>query len=231
MIEHRPFSELGEANLGWLEARLHFIMGDLGNPRHVALGPLRVWNDDTFAPHSGFPLHMHRDVEIITYVRDGAITHKDNLGNEGRIRAGDVQVMTAGRGIFHSEFNAEDTHTRLFQIWIDARTGGLPACWATRRFPELNEEAKFTVLASSSPGHEGLQINANANVLGASLRTGETIFHSLPMSGCAYLVPTVGRIEVNGHVIGPRDGAAIHGEREMVVTSLDDTEIIMVELH
>ena len=118
MIELRPFTTLGAANHGWLDAHHHFSFAEYHEPARMGWGALRVWNDDTIAPGTGFPTHPHRDMEIVTYVRTGAITHRDSLGNEGRTEAGDVQVMSAGTGIRHSEYNLEDVDTTLFQIWI-----------------------------------------------------------------------------------------------------------------
>ncbi|HLD64933.1 MAG TPA: pirin family protein, partial [Pseudomonas sp.] len=136
MIEVRPFQQLGGAHHGWLNARHHFSFADYHDPARMNWGNLRVWNDDEIAPHSGFPKHPHRDMEIITYVREGAITHEDNLGNRGRTEAGDVQVMSAGSGIAHSEYNLEDQTTRIFQIWISPTAFGAPPSWGARPFPK-----------------------------------------------------------------------------------------------
>ncbi len=135
MIELRPFEGLGAANHGWLDAHHHFSFADYHDPQRHNWGALRVWNDDTIAPGTGFPPHPHRDMEIITYVREGAITHKDSLGNEGRTEAGDVQVMSAGTGIRHSEYNLEDVTTRIFQIWIVPTSKGGTPTWGARPFP------------------------------------------------------------------------------------------------
>ena len=134
MIELRPHLELGGAQHGWLDARHHFSFASYYDPKRMGWGALRVWNDDTIAAHTGFPPHPHRDMEIITYVRKGAITHKDNLGNQGRTAAGDVQVMSAGTGITHSEFNEEGEPTQIFQIWIMPDEKGLPPAWGSKPF-------------------------------------------------------------------------------------------------
>ena len=135
MIELRPFEKLGKSDHGWLNANFHFSFAEYRNPDRVHWGALRVWNNDRIAPDSGFPPHPHRDMEIVTYVIKGAITHQDHLGNEGRTEAGDVQVMSAGTGIAHSEFNLEDEETRLFQIWIMPDRGGHAPGWGARPFP------------------------------------------------------------------------------------------------
>src|SRR5436190_9609509 len=146
MIELRPFAKLGGADHGWLKAKHHFSFGSHYDPANMGHGSLRVWNDDEIAPHTGFPAHPHRDMEIITYVRSGAITHQDSLGNTGRTEAGDVQVMSAGNGVRHSEYNLENETTTLFQIWIIPRgRGGAPG-WGAKPFPKDDRSGAFRVL-------------------------------------------------------------------------------------
>ena len=214
MIERRSFDSLGGAHHGWLDAKHHFSFAEYHDPKRVHWGALRVWNDDTIAPQTGFPPHPHADMEIITYVREGAITHQDNLGNQGRTVAGDVQVMSAGSGIRHSEYNLEPEATRIFQIWIfpDQR-GGQPS-WGTRPFPKEDRSGKFVTLASGLPGDdEALPIRAPARVVGATLKAGESAeYHFADASRHGYLVPAKGRVEVNGVELQARDGAAIQGE-------------------
>lgn len=231
MIEHRPFHALGGTTNDWLNARLHFAFAGMGRPEHGPLGVLRVWNDDEFAPSSGFPLHPHKNVEIVTYVREGAITHKDSLGNQGRTAAGDIQVMSAGTGIRHSEFNAETTTTRLFQIWLAPRTEGGEPGWSSRRFPRGERAGQLVTLASGDPADtDALFINTDARVLGATLHAGEVIVRSLPQGWRAYVVSTNGRIDLQGLSMAPRDGAAISDESNITITALDDTEIVVVEV-
>src|SRR5579871_629467 len=148
MIDRRPFASLGGADHGWLKAKHHFSFSEYGDAKRMGWGALRVWNDDTIAPQTGFPPHPHRDMEIITYVREGAITHQDSLGNKGRTEAGDVQVMSAGTGIRHAEYNLEPQTTTLFQIWIQpSKPGGAPA-WGARPFPKSDRSGRFVTLAS-----------------------------------------------------------------------------------
>ena len=135
MIDIRPFAGLGHANHGWLDARHHFSFAQYHDRNRMGWGAIRVWNDDTIAPNTGFEPHPHNDMEIITFVRTGAITHLDNLGHEGRTAAGDVQVMSAGTGIVHSEFNRESEDTTLFQIWIIPDRKGEAPGWGQREFP------------------------------------------------------------------------------------------------
>jgi redox-sensitive bicupin YhaK (pirin superfamily) len=230
MIERRPFAELGGADHGWLRARHHFSFANYHDPRRMSWGALRVWNDDEIAPNSGFPPHPHRDMEIITYVRDGAITHKDSMGNTGRTGAGDVQVMSAGTGVQHAEYNLEPEQTRLFQIWIepDAR-GGAPS-WGAKPFPKGDRSGRFVTLASGRRVDEdALPIRADARVLGATLKAGETVTYDLDPSRHAYLVASTGKVDVNGVQLGPRDGAAATGERVLTIRASEDAELVLVD--
>ena len=230
MIERRGFSELGGADHGWLKARHHFSFANYYDPQRMGWGPIRVWNDDEIAPNSGFPPHPHADMEIITYVREGAITHQDSLGNKGRTEAGDVQVMSAGSGIRHAEYNLESDTTRIFQIWIEPeRTGGAPA-WGAKPFPKGDRSGRFVTLASGFEGDgEALPIRTPARVLGATLKAGETTEHVLDAARHAYLVPAKGRVEVNGVTLEARDGAAITGETSLTITALEDSELVLVD--
>lgn len=231
MIELRPFAELGGADHGWLKAKHHFSFASYYDPSNMSHGSLRVWNDDEIAPQTGFPPHPHADMEIITYVRQGAITHQDSLGNKGRTKAGDVQVMSAGTGIRHSEYNLENEPTTIFQIWIiPTHRGGEPG-WDTRPFPEGERAGHFVTLASGfDDDPDALPIRANARVLGATLKGGEIAEYRLGANRRAYLVPAKGAVEVNGVRLEPRDGAAIEDERVLTVTALDDAEIVLVDV-
>jgi redox-sensitive bicupin YhaK (pirin superfamily) len=230
MIERRPFNELGGADHGWLKAKHHFSFAGYNEPSRMGWGALRVWNDDEIAAGSGFPPHPHADMEIITYVRDGAITHEDSLGNKGRTEAGDVQVMSAGSGVRHAEYNAEADTTRIFQIWIIPDTRGGTPSWGARPFPKGDRSERFVTLASGIAGDsDALPIRANARVLGATLKAGESLEYTLDVQRHAYLVPAVGKVEVNGVRIDARDGAAIRDESRIVVTALADAEIVLVD--
>lgn len=229
MIELRPFAELGGADHGWLDAKHHFSFARYHDPKRMHWGALRVWNDDTIAPHTGFPPHPHADMEIITYVRAGAITHGDNMGNTGRTEAGDVQVMSAGTGVVHSEYNREDEVTQIFQIWILPRArGGAPA-WGSRPFPKGDRSGRFVTLASGLDGdEEALPIRADARVLGATLKAGESLDY--PLAGRhGYLVPATGAVEIEGVRVDARDGAAIKETETLRVTALEDSELVLVD--
>ena len=229
MIDHRRFETLGHANHGWLDARHHFSFASYHDPDRTQWGALRVWNDDAIAARQGFPPHSHRDMEIITYVRSGAITHKDSLGNQGRTAAGDVQVMSAGTGVQHSEFNLEDSETTLFQIWIvPDRPGGEPG-WGQRDFPKADRTGQFVTLASGMAGDEALPIRADARVAGASVKAGQRISYALGAGRHAYLVPATGRVRVNGVELATRDGAAIRDEAQIVIEAIEDAELVLVD--
>jgi redox-sensitive bicupin YhaK (pirin superfamily) len=233
MIDVRPFSSLGKANFGWLDANHHFSFGHYMDPRRMAWGRLRVWNDDEIAPGTGFDPHPHRDMEIITYVREGAITHTDNMGNEGRTEAGDVQIMSAGTGVVHSEYNREPTATRIFQIWIVPDRRGVKPAWGAKSFPKEQREAGFEVLASGRAGDAGagaLPINVDGAVMAATLRKGQTLVQPLAEGRAAYLVPAKGAVTVNGQKVAARDGAAIVDEAAITITATEDAELVMVEV-
>ena len=229
MIDVRPFNTLGGANHGWLNAKHHFSFASYHDPSRMSWGRLRVWNDDEIAARSGFPPHPHADMEIITYVRTGAITHEDSMGNKGRTGAGDVQVMSAGTGVRHSEFNLEDETTTLFQIWIETDKPGAKPGWGMKPFPKSDRTGKFQVLASGDPTDGALTINADARVLGATLSAGESLTYSLGDGRRAYLVPAVGAVEVNGTALNARDGAAIKDVAEITITAQADAELVMVD--
>ncbi len=231
MIELRPYNELGGAQHGWLDTRHHFSFADYYNPKRMSWGQLRVWNDDSIDARSGFPPHTHRDMEIITYVRSGAITHEDNLGNRGRTEAGDVQVMSAGTGIAHSEMNEEDVATQIFQIWIMPDERGLPPSWGTKPFPKGERSGSFVTLASGLPGDtDALAIRANARLVAATLKAGQSTEYQIAPGRKVYLVPASGQIEINGVVAAAGDGVAISDETLLKVSAQQDSEIVLVDV-
>ncbi|MDF3197380.1 pirin family protein [Pseudomonas sp. 1912-s] len=229
MLEHRLKADLGGGDYGWLKARHHFKVTPDGNPAHRPLGALVVWNDDLIAPDSGFPMHGHENMEIVSYVLEGTVSHRDSAGGQGRTEAGDVQVMSAGTGIRHEERNAQGVPLRLFQIWLRPReNGGVPR-WGSRPFPKAGRAGQWAVLASGMPDDQGaLQICADARVLGATLKAGQRLNYS--MTGQGYLVPTLGAVTVNGATVEGGDGVAMTQERVLAVEAIDDTEVILVEV-
>ncbi len=231
MIEVRPFNGLGGADHGWLKTKHHFSFADYYDPKREQWGALRVWNDDEIGPDTGFPPHPHANMEIITYVRDGAITHQDSMGNKGRTEAGDVQVMSAGTGIRHAEYNLEPEVTKIFQIWIIPREHGGSPAWGAKPFPKSDRSGRFVTLASGfADDSDALPIRADARVLGATLKAGERTEYPLGAARHAYLVPASGAVEVNGVRVNGRDGAAISETEVVMVTALEESEIVLVDV-
>jgi quercetin 2,3-dioxygenase len=230
MISLRPYRSLGGGHHGWLKTRHHFAFADYQDPERPNWGKLRVWNDDEIAAGAGFPAHPHANMEIITYVRDGAITHGDSLGNKGRTEAGDVQVMSAGIGLRHTEYNLEPSATSIFQIWITPdEQGGAPS-WGSRAFPKQDRAGTFTVLASGfSEDTDALPIRSDARVIGITLKAGMVADYPVAEGRLIYLVPATGLVEVNGVSVAARDGAAIEGETFLHLAALEETEIVLVE--
>lgn len=235
MIHVVPFDQLGRMQIDWLNSRFHFNFSGVAAPMGFGFGPLRVWNDDEILPQSGFPMHGHRDMEIITYVRRGAISHKDSLGNEGRTPAGDVQVMSAGTGIMHSEWNAEDETTHLFQIWIEPRETRLKPRWDQAQFPKSDRANRILPLASgeeavreSNPGT--LLIHQDATLYGALIEKGATAGYDLKEGRMAYFVAADGSVSLNGTDVANRAGAAIVGEGRLEVAAPDGAEILLFDL-
>ncbi len=230
MIEVRPFTKLGRADHGWLNARHHFSFANYYDPDKMGHGALRVWNDDEIAPNTGFPAHPHANMEIITYVREGAITHQDSLGNTGRTEAGDVQVMSAGTGIRHSEYNLEPNTTKIFQIWIQPAAAGGQPTWGSKPFPKADRSGRLVTIASGlAEDKDALPIRANARVLATTLKAGDSAEYASGKARNLYLVPAAGAIEVNGVRINARDGAAIRGEDKLSIKALEDSELVLVD--
>jgi hypothetical protein len=230
MIDLRPFDKLAAADHGWLKAKHHFSFGSHYDPANMGHGALRVWNDDEIAPNTGFPAHPHANMEIITYVREGAITHQDNLGNRGRTEAGDVQVMSAGSGIRHAEYNLEPKLTKIFQIWIEPTTEGGQPTWGAKPFPKSDRSGNFVTIASGfADDKDALPIRAEARVLATTLKAGESAQYAPGKARNLYLVPAAGRVEINGIRVNARDGVAIRDEAQLKITALEDSELVLVD--
>jgi hypothetical protein len=233
MIDHRPHCELPKTNLGWLTARHHFPVDGRADPQHMPVKSLYVWNDDEFAPRHGFPLHHHQNVEIITYVRSGAVAHEDTLGNTYEIAAGDVQVMSTGSGLRHAEFNRATEPLKVFQIWLAPnRLGGAPA-YAARRFPGLDRSNQLVILASGLPqdaATDVLPLRADARLLAGHLQAGRSLNHQIGASHGLYLVPSTGTVRVDGIEVAAGDGVAVINQASVEFVAVQDTELVIVEL-
>jgi redox-sensitive bicupin YhaK (pirin superfamily) len=229
MIEIRTRETLGQTSRGWLTATLHFSIGDVGNTAFQPIDPLVVWNDDQFDAKSGFPMHAHSNMEILTYVRSGAITHTDSLGNEGRIEAGCIQLMSAGSGIRHSEMNLEEVPTTLFQIWLRPRNPDGDPSWTNLTFPKRQHSGSFVTLASGFGELDVPSLGADARILAATIPKDGRAEHR-PAFEKAYLVCSSGSVEINGNRVNAGDGVYVQSERELQITATDDSELVMVEL-
>ena len=230
MLQLRRRDSLSGGDFGWLKARHHFKVSPQGNPAHGPLGALIVWNDDEIAPGTGFDLHGHRDMEIISYVRDGAVTHQDTIGSLGRTEAGDVQIMSAGTGIRHAEHNRDEIPLKLFQIWLLPRSGGGRPDWNSRKFPKADRAGRLVILASGDPRDvDALPIRADARVLGATLMPGDTVSCELAEGRYAYLAPARGVVTVNGERLETGDGVAAISERRLDIRAEEETEIVLVD--
>jgi quercetin 2,3-dioxygenase len=230
MLQLRPKETLDHGDRGWLKARHHFVVSADGNMENRALGALVVWNDDEIAPGTGFGRHSHANMEIVTYVRQGAVTHEDSTGNIGRTVAGDVQVMSAGTGISHSEHNRDKDPLKLFQIWLMPRQRGGTPRWDSRKFPKADRAGRLIELASGDPQNaDTLLIRADARILGATLLAGSTITNATARFRHAYLAPAQGVILVNGRRVTVGDGIAAVDEPELTITAEADAEFILVD--
>lgn len=232
MIEHRPFSSLGRFDADWLAARYHFSFSGYHDPNRIHWGALRVWNDDAIQPKTGFPPHPHSDMEIITYVRSGAITHQDSMGNQGRTEAGDVQVMSAGAGVTHAEYNLEDEATTLYQIWILPKVKGGKPFWGAAKFPKAERAGALVTLASGFAAEQeagALPIRQDARVMAATLAAGQSVSYAPNPERHVYLALARGQATVNGVALAARDGAAIKGEPNIKIAAQEESEIVLVD--
>jgi redox-sensitive bicupin YhaK (pirin superfamily) len=224
----RSFGDISGLDAGWLQAKHHFAIGPYGNPAHKAVENLIVLNDDEIAPHTGFGLHHHENVEIVSYLREGTVTHRDDQGSIGKTHAGDVQVMSAGTGIRHSEENEEDVPIRLFQIWLKpSAAGGIPQ-WGNKPFPKADRAGAFVPLASGRNAEGALPIRTDAEVYGALLQAGARASFSFRKGDAGYLVPATGEVEVGMVKVGAREGLVIENEKMVAINALRDSELILV---
>jgi redox-sensitive bicupin YhaK (pirin superfamily) len=227
MITVYPYESLGHANHGWLDARHHFSFASYHNPERSGFGTLRVINDDIIKAGAGFDTHPHKDMEIITYIRKGAISHRDSKGNEGRTVAGDVQVMSAGTGVFHSEFNMESEDTNLYQIWIEPNRLGVKPAWDKHEFPNEPTSDALTLLASGD-GSAPLFINQDAYLYAGKLIEGTELKH--PISNQAYLLASSGSLEVEGCHLKKGDGLEAEDIATITIKALSDAEVLVIDV-
>jgi len=231
MITVYPYESLGHANHGWLDARHHFSFAMYFNPARRGFGDLLVINDDTVASGRGFGTHPHDNMEIITYVRRGAITHKDSMGNVGRTEAGDVQVMSAGTGVFHSEYNLEPVDTKLYQIWIEPNQQNVAPRWEAKQFPKEPVTDRLALLASGMKEYGNQQaafIHADAAIYGGRLTAGTSL--TQPIKHKAYVLASEGELLVDGKPMKKGDGAEITDLATVTIQAITDAEVLVIDV-
>lgn len=231
MITLRKAHERGHVNHGWLDTWHTFSFADYYDPREMGFGPLRVINDDTVEPGQGFGTHGHRDMEIITYVLEGALEHKDSMGNGSIIRPGDVQRMSAGTGVRHSEFNpSRDERVHLLQIWIEPKLTGVAPSYEEKQFGAAEKRGQLRLIASSDGRDSSVTIHQDACVYAMLLDDAERVIHALAPGRRAYVHVARGSVELNGNPLTGGDGAKITGERELVLSEAKDAEVLFFDL-
>jgi hypothetical protein len=231
MITIRPSEERGKANLGWLDTKHSFSFADYYDPKHIHFRGLRVINEDVVAPAKGFGMHPHRDMEILTWVRSGKLEHADTMGNRETIVPGELQAMSAGSGLFHSEYNPSDTESvHLFQMWILPEKKGVTPTYGQTKFDAAGREGKFQVLASKDGREGSLPMNADAALLAADLRAGETAQYDLAAGRGAYVQVAEGEVELNGMKLGRGDGAMVEDESTLAFTASRDAHLLLFDL-
>ncbi len=231
MILIRKSGERGHANHGWLDSRFTFSFADYYDPQHVRFRTLRVMNDDHIAAAAGFPMHPHRDMEIVTYVLEGALEHRDSMGNGSVIRPGDVQYMSAGTGVTHSEFNASDKEAvHLYQIWMLPDKKGYQPAYDQKHFAEAEKRGKLRLVASPDGREGSVKIRQDNELYATVLAPGETVQHALKPERRAYVQVTRGGVTLNGQALETGDGAVISEENSINLAGVDDAEVLLFDL-
>jgi quercetin 2,3-dioxygenase len=231
MITIRKSQERGHANHGWLDSRFTFSFADYYDPEHVHFRTLRVMNDDHIAGGGGFPTHPHQDMEIVTYVLEGALAHKDSLGNGSVIRPGDVQYMSAGTGVEHSEFNASKTEpVHLYQIWMFPDKKGYKPTYGQKNFAEADKRGKLRLVVSPDGREGSVKIRQDNELYAAVLSAGQTVKHELKAERHAYVQVARGSVTLNGGRLETGDGAAISAEKTVELTGVEDAEVLLFDL-
>jgi redox-sensitive bicupin YhaK (pirin superfamily) len=231
MINIRKSNERGHVNHGWLDTHFTFSFADYYDPKHIHFRTLRVMNDDRVAGGGGFPTHPHRDMEIVTYVLEGALQHRDSMGNGSVIKPGDVQYMSAGTGVQHSEFNASETEpVHLYQIWMFPEEQGLKPTYDQKNFPEAEKRGKLRLVASPDGRNGSVQIRQDNELYATLLSEGESVKHELKNDRHAYVQVARGSVTLNGKKLAEGDGAAISAEKSVELTGVKDAEVLVFDL-
>jgi redox-sensitive bicupin YhaK (pirin superfamily) len=231
MITLRKASERGHADHGWLDSYHTFSFADYYDPKHMGFGSLRVLNDDTVAGGGGFPPHPHRDMEIISYVIDGALAHRDNMGNGSTMRPGDVQRMSAGRGVVHSEFNASKTEpVHFLQIWILPERAGLPSGYEQKFFADDEKRGKLRLIAAPTPDDGAVVVRQDVRLFATLLDQGAVVTHKIAEKRKGWVHVVKGEALLNGHVLAAGDGAAVDGAEEITLSSQTSGEVLLFDM-
>ena len=226
MINVIRYEDLGMANHGWLKARHHFSFARYYDPQRMGFGALRVVNDDIILAGAGFDMHPHANMEIITYVRKGAITHRDSQGNKGRTEAGNVQVMSAGTGVYHSEFNLENEDTKLYQIWIEPNKQNIEPAWDAHEFPKGTTN-ELTLLVSGD-GKAPLNIQQDARIYAGRLEQDAVLSHTVKHQ--AYVLVSEGEIQLNGKALKAGDAAEATETKQLKIIANSEAEILVIDV-
>ena len=231
MIELRKSGERGHANHGWLDSYHSFSFADYHDPRHMGFASLRVINEDVVQPGQGFGTHGHRDMEIITYILEGALEHKDSMGNGSVIRPGDVQRMSAGTGVKHSEFNpSRDEFVHLLQIWIEPAVAGIAPGYEEKHFDAASKRGRLRLIASNDGRDGSVMIHQDAAVYAALIDGGERETHKLAAGRKAYVHVARGSVAVNGQALGAGDAIKVSGEPALTLSNGKDAEVLLFDL-
>jgi hypothetical protein len=231
MITLRKSDERGRFQRGWLDARYSFSFNTYYSPDAMGFGPLRVINEDRFGAGGGFGMHPHEDMEIITYVRAGSLAHQDSTGGVGLLKPGDIQRMSAGSGVEHSEFNPSQTETlHLFQIWIEPNAYGMPPRYDEAHFEDADKQGRLLLLASETGRDGSMPIYQNADLFAGILGTGDTLTHTLAPNRRAYLHVVEGDITVNGHRLTTGDALKAEGESSLTLADATHAEVLLFDL-
>ena len=231
MILVRKSNDRGHADHGWLDSRFTFSFSDYNDPQHVQFRTLRVMNDDRIAGGGGFPTHPHRDMEIVTYVLEGALAHKDSMGNGSVIKPGDVQYMSAGTGVAHSEFNASDSETaHLYQIWMFPDRQGYKPAYDQKHFTDADKRGKLRLVVSPDGRDGSVQIRQDNELYATVLAPGESVEHTLKPDRHAYVQVARGSVTLNGEPLEAGDGAAISAEKSLRLAGVNDAEVLLFDL-
>ena len=232
MIKIRRSNERGAANHGWLDTKFTFSFADYFDPKHMGFRSLRVINEDRIRADQGFPKHGHRDMEILTYVISGELSHRDSMGNGETVRPNEIQRMTAGTGVLHSEYSSPTDETHLLQIWILPEKADLTPSYEQKYFAPETKQGKLKLIASRGGDDDSIHINQDVNLYASVLKNGDEVSLDLPQNRHAWIQLISGSLDVNGEILNAGDGAAISEVQELALKATsDNTEFLLFDMH